>query len=326
MQLIEGVHALRKCHRGCVATIGNFDGVHLGHREMIREVIRQAGRHGGASCVVIFEPLPGEVMDAGGRLLCIQSIEEKLEALQHLGVDQVLQLTFDDELMGCPQEQFVRQVLVEGLGVRHLIVGDDFRFGCERAGSFATLVAAGAQYGFSVAETPTVSAGGERVSSTRIRGLLEQSQFGRARALLGRAFVVSGTVVKGRQLGRRLGVPTANLPWAGRCLPADGVYAVRVHGLERLYGGVANVGPRPTIALGDRQLEVHLFDFCGDLYGRTLAVEFVDRMRGQRQFESLQGLSDAIANDIKSARRCLKNQLPSGGGQACILPSAEYET
>ena len=306
MQLIRGLSAIRKRHQGCVLTIGNFDGVHKGHQDILAEVRRQAVAHATASAVMVFEPLPREYFCVQSNYPSrLQTFREKLKTLEQLGVDQLICLHFNRALRGLTADEFIKVVLVDGLGIRHLIVGDDFRFGEGRTGTYATLEQAGRKYGFTVANTHSVIMEGERVSSTLIRDCLKSGDFDRAERFLGRPFVISGRVLHGQKLGRQLGAPTANLRLGRRHSPVRGVYAVRVKGLEQVYGGVANVGSRPTVEGNVDRLEVHLLDFDGDLYGRRIEVEFVGKVREEQKFESLDALKAAIGDDIARARAIL---------------------
>ncbi|WP_281646612.1 bifunctional riboflavin kinase/FAD synthetase [Parendozoicomonas sp. Alg238-R29] len=307
MQLIRGHGAITEEHRGCVATIGNFDGVHLGHQDILAQVRELARKEGVPTCVMVFEPLPREYFSRisgsdDNPPARIQTFRDKLEALEQAGVDQVLCLPFNESLRSLTADEFICQVLIEGLAIHHLVVGDDFRFGCDRKGNFESLQAAGEQYGFTVDHTRTVVVNGDRVSSTRIRQLLSDGDFVEAEELLGKPFSISGRVNHGQKLGRQLGVPTANLRIGRRHCPVQGVYAVRVHGLEKVYCGVANIGMRPTVNGKVERLEAHLLDYDGDLYGRRISVEFVNKIRGEQKFDHLDKLKQAIEKDIARAR------------------------
>ena len=307
MQLIRGYGAITENHRGCVATIGNFDGVHLGHQDILAQVRERASKDGVPTCVMVFEPLPREFFArVSGKdsppPARIQTFRDKLESLERAGVDQVLCLSFNDALRSLTANEFIRQVLVDGLAIRHLVVGDDFRFGCDRKGNFESLQAAGEQYGFTVDHTRTVIMDGDRVSSTRIRQLLSDGDFAMTERLLGSPFTISGRVNHGQKLGRKLGMPTANLRIGRRHCPVQGVYAVRVHGLDKIYDAVANVGSRPTVDGQIERLEAHLLDFNGDLYGCRIRVEFIEKIRGEQKFSHLDELKAAIENDVSRAR------------------------
>lgn len=303
MQLIRGQHNLRPSHRGCVATIGNFDGVHLGHQAVFSRLREQAARLGLASAVVIFEPQPAEYFAADRAPARLTGLRDKLAALARCRVDRILCLRFGPALARMRPEDFIRQILVEGLAVRYLAVGDDFRFGADRAGDFSTLVEAGRSHGFAVEDTPTVGHDGERVSSTRVRQALRAGDLALARRLLGRDYRISGRVIRGDRIGRSLGFPTANIDLRGRQPPLRGVFAVRAHGAgPRSLLGVANVGQRPTVGGLRELLEVHLFDFSGDIYGRHLEVVFEHWLRDEQRFSSLEALRAQIARDSDAAR------------------------
>lgn len=306
MELIRGLHNLRPRHRGCVATIGAFDGVHLGHRAVLQGLLAKGREFGVPVTVVLFEPLPREFfapLQAPPRLL---SFQEKVLALRDLGVDRVLRIRFNAALSEMGADEFVRRVFVEGLGVRYIVVGDDLHFGKNRAGDFAFLEAAGARLGFDVAATASVTIDGERVSSTRIRAALEAADFATAERLLGRPYSITGRVVMGQQLGRQLGTPTANIHLRRIRAPLAGVYAVEISGAAEsgaTLHGVANVGTRPTIGdLIKAILEVHIFDFSGDIYHRNITVTFRRKLRDECKFASLDALKERIRLDIEEGR------------------------
>jgi len=305
MQLIRGLHNLRESHRGCVATIGNFDGVHRGHRRVIAEVIAHARRLGVASTVMLFEPQPQEFFAGDKAPARLMRLRDKTVALRELGVDRVLCLRFNDAFRALTAEAFVRQLLVDGLGVRHLVVGDDFRFGVGRSGDFAFLVDAGARHGFSVQDTASIAVEGERVSSTAIRDALAAGDCARAAMLLGHAYEIAGRVRHGDARGRELGFPTANVALHRLRSPLSGVFAVEIHGANgggEVYTGVANVGRRPTVDGLDERLEVHVFDFMERIYGRHIGVRFLARLRDEMRFDGLDALKAQIALDAARAR------------------------
>lgn len=303
MQLIRGLHNLRASHRGSVATIGTFDGVHLGHQAILRQLAEVAVRHGLPSVVIVFEPQPHEYFarhEAPARLM---RLREKLIALERAGVERVLCLQFNEAFRRLSADEFVSQVLLDGLGIKHLVVGDDFRFGCDRRGDFALLRAMGKREGFGVTDTCTLTMQGERISSTRIRELLAAGDFIRAEACLGRPFTVTGRVDHGRKLGRELGVPTANIRLKRFRSPLAGVFVISALVAGRRYHGVANVGVKPT--LGGAQeplLEVHLFDFERDIYGWPVEVHFHAKLREEQRFASLDALKAQLHEDIRRGR------------------------
>ncbi len=303
MQLVRGLHNLKPALRGCVATIGNFDGVHRGHQAILQRLRERAAELQLPSCVVIFEPQPREFFAPDNAPVRLSRLRDKLELLAAAGVDRVLCLAFNRRLRELSAADFVRTVLVDGLGVQHLEVGDDFRFGCDRAGDFPFLEQAGQQFGFSVEDAITIELDGERVSSTRVRNAAQVADFALVEQLLGRPFSISGRVLHGQKLGRQLGTPTANVQLKRRRAPLNGVYLVSVELDGRVQPGVANIGMRPTVAGDGRaHLEVHLLDFAGDLYGRRLTVVFHQKLRDEQRFASLEALKAAIDADIASAR------------------------
>ncbi len=304
MDFIRGLHNLRPHHHGTVATIGNFDGVHRGHTHLIEHLAASAGGSGLRTTLVTFEPLPSEFFAGDHAPPRLTRLREKLELLAKLPVDQVLCLRFDARLAALSPEDFVRRVLVDGLGVRHLLVGDDFRFGHRRQGDFRRLAQLGQALGFTVETAPTLIDHGERISSTRIRAALAGGELDLAQRLLGHPYHMSGRVARGDQRGRELGFPTANVHLHRRNSPVRGVFAVEVLGVsDRPWPAVANVGIRPTVDGGRRALlEVHLLDFHGDLYGRHLQIRFCRFIRPERRFPDLAALRAQIAADVVVAR------------------------
>jgi len=303
LQIIRGSYNLRPAHRGCVATIGNFDGVHRGHRAVLVGLVRRARELGVPACVVTFEPLPHEYFRPAEAPARLTRLREKLGLLRETGVDRVLLLRFDDRLAAQPPQGFIGELLVERLGVRHLVVGDDFRFGNGRAGDFALLRSAGASCGFGVESTRTYALDAARVSSTRIRSCLECGDLQGAAELLGRPYRMEGRVMPGQQLGRQLGYRTANIALRRRVAPLSGVFAVTASGADGVARpGMANLGTRPTVAGLRTLLEVHLFDVNLDLYGEHLCVEFLHKLRDERKFDSLEALQAALAGDERDAR------------------------
>ncbi len=316
MRLIRGLANLQALSRqatsplakGCVATIGNFDGVHLGHRTIIDQVRAQAQRLGVPGVALVFEPQPREFfqgLDAPPRLT---GFRQKYQALIEAGLDLVLCLRFDDQFRSYSGMGFIEDVLIDGLSVRHLVVGDDFRFGCDRAGDFDLLRQVGAQRGFTVENTRTVTVANERVSSTAVRAALADNQLDHAAQLLGRPYAIDGRVVYGRQLGRQIGAPTANI-LLKRLPPLRGVYVVQAELPDgRRCDGVANIGLRPTVDGRQPALEVHLFDFAGTLYGQRIRVTFRQPLRDEVKFDSVAALQAQIAQDFDDARQWLAEQ------------------
>jgi len=307
MELIRGLHNMRPRHRGCVVTIGAFDGVHLGHQAVIRHLLDKSRELEVPSLVIVFEPLPREYLAPLKAPARIMSFREKFFAMRSLGVDRLLRVQFNESLRAMSAQQFLEDIFVAGLGVRYVVLGDDFRFGNDREGDLEFIRQQGPRYGYEARPTPTLSMDGERVSSTRIREALESADFAEAERLLGRAYSISGKVVYGRQLGRTLGTPTANLQLHRLRAPLSGVYAVDVSGAG-LDGvpGVANVGVRPTVDDSIKaNLEVHLLDREIALYGQHIEVTFRHKLRDELKFGSVDELRDNIARDIEDARAWL---------------------
>jgi riboflavin kinase/FMN adenylyltransferase len=294
---------------GCVATIGVFDGVHLGHQQILDRVHESAARLGLPSLVFSFEPTPQEAMSPRhppARLMCLR---EKVLVLRSSGIKQLYCPPFERTLQDLTPEEFIEQVLVRTLGVRHLVVGDDFRFARGREGTFPHLEAGGRRHGFGVEQVGSVTVGGLRVSSTAIRNALAAGDLATARQLLGRPYRMVGRVSRGQQLGRQLGFPTANMRLQRRVSPVSGIFAVRVHGIaETAQDAVASIGTRPTVAGVEPLLEVHVFDFAGDLYGRQICVDFVARLRDESRFDDLEALRRQMALDAAEARRLLADK------------------
>lgn len=305
MELIRGIHNILERHRGCVLTIGNFDGVHLGHQAVLRQVLLQAERLQLPSVVMLFEPQPREFFapDFAPARLC--RLRDKLKLLEALGIDRVVCVQFNQKFAQWQAEMFVEQLLVDSLGVKYLVVGDDFRFGCGRRGNFAMLREGGLKHGFDVINTHSLRLDQARVSSTAIRNELLHDRLDAAAQMLGRRFAISGRVVHGEALGRKLGFPTANLLLKRLASPVKGVFAVMVNinGGTKRWCGMANIGSRPTVKGVRQQLEVHLFDFAGDLYGKQLEVTLVEKLRDEMNFAGLEQLTEQLAKDHIAAEQ-----------------------
>lgn len=301
MRVFRGI--LRRGLDASVLTIGNFDGVHLGHQALLRMLVDQARALGLPAAVLTFEPHPREYFSPSDAPARLASLREKLLLLSAAGVDRVHVCRFDARLAAVSAQAFIDDLLVEGLGVRHLIIGDDFRFGARRQGDFELLTAAGARRGFAVEAMPTLEQDTLRVSSSAVRAALAQGDLTQAARLLGRPYSIAGRVVTGRRLGRTIGFPTANIPLKHRRPALTGVFAVSVEGLKGMQvAGVANIGVRPTIADEQRpNLEVHLFDWATDCYGAHLRVHFLHKLREEMRFDSLQSLTAQISRDAEAA-------------------------
>ncbi len=307
MELIRGLHNLKARHRGCAATIGNFDGVHLGHQAVLGQLAQKAAELGSPSTVILFEPQPQEFFQPQAAVGRLMRLREKLLALRRYAVDRVLCLRFNAHLAAMDAEEFIRRVLIEGLAVRYLVVGDDFRFGHGRRGDFGTLQRAGQAHGFPVVPMHTFGVEHGRASSTRIRAALAAGDLALAEKLLGRTFRLSGRVAHGDKRGRAIGVPTANIYLHRRATPLTGVYVVEVFGPEHEpLAGVANIGTRPTVGGTRSLLEVHIFDFAEEIYGRYVEVEFLHKLRDEQRFDSFELLVARIRRDIEEARAWLR--------------------
>jgi len=295
------------CPAGSVVCIGAFDGLHLGHRALVRRAAARARELGLPAVAVSFEPLPREFFGRHAPPPRLSLPRAKIEGLHALGADLVGLLRFDARLSAMSAEEFVEAVLVRRLRAREVWVGPEFRFGHRRAGDIALLRAGGARHGFEAHELEPVLLDGERVSSTRIRGALAAGDFAAAARLLGKPYSVAGRVVRGRQLGRTLGYPTANLRFGNKVPALRGIYATRVHGVgDRPWPSVSSFGTRPTVGGVEPLLEAHLFDFEGDLYGRRIEVEFVARLRDEVKFPDLPTLVAQMDRDAAEARRLLQ--------------------
>lgn len=294
------------CPQGSVVCIGAFDGLHLGHRALVRHAVARARALGVTAAALSFEPLPREFFAPGVPPPRLTLPRARFEGLCGLGADLVGLLRFDAHLAAMSAEDFVRRVLVARLSVREVHVGPGFRFGHRRAGDLETLRREGAVHGFKADAIAPVLLDGERVSSTRIRAALQEGRFDAAARLLGRPYAIAGTVVHGRHLGRTLGYPTANLRFGGKTPALSGIYATRVHGVgTQPWPSVSNFGTRPTVGGVEPLLEAHLFDFDGDLYGRRIEVEFVAKLRDEEKFDDLPALVAQMDRDAAQAREIL---------------------
>jgi len=309
MELIRSIHNVRPKHQGCVATIGKFDGVHLGHKQILAQLKAKAVALNLPSLVILFEPHPAEFFVADKAPSRLNTLATKLAYLADEKIDRVLCLSFNSKLAAMSADEFIEQLLVQKLAIAHFVVGDDFRFGRGRDGTFKMLQQQGSKYGFSVESTITYQLQGERVSSTKIRQALSDNDFEQAAALCGRAFTMTGKVIQGQQLARTLGVPTANIQTTKYNLPLRGVYAVTAKTAAGvLCSGVANIGKRPTVNGVKPVLEVHMFDFDGNIYGQKLCVEFKKFLRAEQKFADLDQLKQAIFNDIAVAKQYFATQ------------------
>lgn len=306
MEFVRGIHNLLPRHRGCALTVGNYDGVHLGHQAMIDVLKQRAAALGVPSVVLAFEPSSKEFLDPAHAPPRLTRWREKFLRLAANGVDRFISLNFDERMRDMSPDDFVQHLIIDALGARHIVVGPDFRYGNHAAGTCENLRALGRRHGFEVEQIEGIVFDGARVSSTRVREELAQADYDGAAQLLGRRYRMMGRVTHGKKLGRELGFPTANLPLKRKKSPVWGVLAVRVHGIENdALPAVASLGTRPTVNGVEPLLEVHVFDFEGDLYGRPIEVEFVRKLRDEEKFPSLDAMVQQMNVDAAQARAAL---------------------
>ncbi|MBS0355258.1 MAG: bifunctional riboflavin kinase/FAD synthetase [Proteobacteria bacterium] len=302
MQVFRGIP--ERTEHGCVLTIGNFDGVHRGHQALLAKLTAKARATGLPSSVLTFEPHPREYFAHENRPRRLTSLREKIQLLAAQGVDRLYIGRFNARFASLTAEQFIEDILIRGLGVRDLMIGDDFRFGKSRKGDFAMLQHAGQTAGFTVEAMHTLVHEGERVSSSAIRAALSDGDMPHAARLLGRPYSISGRVMHGDKIGRTIGFPTANIQLKHRSPPLMGIYTVSVDGLaDKPWPGVASIGVRPTINdAGRATLEVNLFDWSADCYDAHLRVNFLRKQRDEERYDSLEALTAQIARDADEAR------------------------
>lgn len=303
-KLIRALYNIKPEQRGGVLTIGNFDGVHVGHQQLVAAAVKKAAELGKPSLVMTFEPHAFEFFARDEVTIPrLTRLREKYFALAECGADNILILNFNQSLAKLSASEFVTKIIHESLQPKHIIVGDDFHFGRERQGDFRLLKEMGEELGFTVEAMPTVLIDGERVSSTRVRKALAAGDHQLAKGLLGHAYTMLGRVGRGDQRGRQFGFPTANIYLHRKLTPVRGVYTVLMHGLgDKPLPGVANIGVRPTVDGTRTLLEVHLLDFNRDIYGRYVKVEFCEKLRDEVRFSSLDLLKEQIAKDVAAAR------------------------
>jgi riboflavin kinase/FMN adenylyltransferase len=304
MQLIRGLHNLTQPLPPCAVTIGNFDGIHLGHQQVLHQLKTIADKSTLCSAVIIFEPQPIEFFAPDKAPKRLARFREKIAYLKSQKIDYLLCLKFDQKFSELSAEQFVQDLLVNRLSTRHLVIGDDFRFGKNRSGNFESLQSYGNQYGFAVDNTETLLLDGIRVSSTRIRESIRNNDFTLAAALLGRPYSLSGKVSHGQKLGRQLGYPTINIKMGSKTLIVKGIFAVMVKGIDnRVLQGVASLGTRPTVNGVDSILEVYILDFNQDVYGYSVEVDFLYKIRDEKKFDSIEALTVNIEQDVVMAKQ-----------------------
>jgi riboflavin kinase/FMN adenylyltransferase len=289
-----------------VLTIGNFDGVHRGHQRLIDHLQAQSQKMQLPTTLMTFEPQPREFFAGAVLPARLTRFREKVHLLERTGLDRLLCVPFNEQTSQIPAEWFAEEFLTELVGAQYVVIGDDFRFGHARKGDFQLLQNTGARLGYEVISVDTVLQGGDRVSSTLVRSTLSAGDFAKAAELLGHEYFIMGRVVYGRQLGRQLGVPTANVKLQRYRAALQGVYCVTVDGVtedDRSVQGIANIGVRPTVDGKEPLLEVHVFDFSGDVYGRRIRVTFKHKLRDEQTFASVDLLKQQIDADLLSARR-----------------------
>jgi riboflavin kinase / FMN adenylyltransferase len=315
VETVRGLHNLRPRHRGCVLSVGAFDGIHRGHQEMIRIVREHAARLHLPAAVLSFEPTPREFFAKANPPPRLTRFREKVELLQLYGIERFVCARFDERLRSMEPDAFIERVLVDALGVEQIVVGHDFRFARNLGGNIETLRRAGEQLGFGVSEVPAFELDGERVSSSRVREALRAGDLISAARLLGRPYGMTGKVVHGGKLGRSLGFPTANLRLHRRATPLAGIFAARVSGAGlKEAAAVASLGTRPAVNGQELLLEVHVFDFDGDLYRRYLHVDFLARLRDEQWFPNLDALVEQMRKDAQLARDILANERRTADG------------
>jgi len=303
MKLIRGLQNIRPDHHGCVATIGNYDGVHLGHQAVIGQLSEKSAELSLPSVLITFEPQPQEFFSPASVPTRLTRFREKIQSLRRFAVDRVLCIRFNKKFASMRAEDFIRHILVDALGVKYLVVGDDFRFGAGRQGNFAMLQQAAKQYDFQLVNMHSFLIDGQRVSSTLIRQHLEAGELAAAEKLLGRPYRMSGRIAHGDKRGREFGFPTANIHIHRKAAPVAGIFAVEVYGLdEEPIIGAASIGTRPTVDGTTCILEVHLLDFDQQIYGRHVHVNFVKKLRDEKHFDSLDELIKAIELDVQQVR------------------------
>ncbi|KAF7774271.1 riboflavin kinase / FMN adenylyltransferase [Pseudoalteromonas citrea] len=304
MQLIRGIHNIRPHHFGCVLTIGNFDGVHLGHVEVLKGLVQDSKRYNLPSTVMLFERQPQEFFAKDKAPARLTRLRDKLALLAKLNIDRVICVSFTQQFAQQSAEYFVQHILAEKLGVKALTVGDDFKFGHARRGDFNMLKEIGESVSMHVKSTASLRRDDCRVSSTLIRAALAKGDLDTAHQMLGHTYAIAGRVIHGWKKGRELGFRTANIALKRQVIPVQGVFAVRVNLNGKQYKGVANVGTKPTLNGTKALLEVHLFDFNQDVYGHFMQVELVKKLRNEQKFDTLPQLTAQIATDVADAKQC----------------------
>jgi riboflavin kinase / FMN adenylyltransferase len=304
MEIIRDLDRLRP-HPSPVVALGNFDGLHMGHQTILNTAIERARCERGTAFALTFDPVPAKVLAPDRAPRLILTSEDKLELLQRSGIDSVLVINFTRELSQLTPREFVRTFLVERIGVRAVVVGHSVSFGHNRAGNATVMADLGREFGFDVTVVGPVKVAGMEVSSTKVREVIADGDMRTAANLMGRGHFLSGPVVHGRERGRKIGFPTANIQSRTECLPPDGVYASRLILDDGPHASITNIGMRPTFAEPERTIEAHIFDFDRDIYDREVRLELVERIRPERKFDSGAALAAQIGEDLQRARAIL---------------------
>ncbi len=306
MKIITDLSEISNSLKNVVLTIGNFDGVHIGHQALFNQVIEKAESIDGTSVVITFEPHPIRVIKSNKHFPLITLYEQKVELIGATGVDTLICIPFTREFAAIPARTFVKEILCDKLGMKAIVVGQDYSFGRKREGDIFLLKEMAVAHGFDVIISEWIDLEGGRISSTEIRNLVREGGVEEAKKLLGRYYQVRGTVIRGRDRGGRLlGFPTANLTLYDELCPKGGVYAVTVEYQDTTYQGVANIGYSPTFDNGEFSVEVHILDFDQNIYERPIRVNFIRRLRGEKKFPGPEALSEQISLDIEKARELL---------------------
>jgi riboflavin kinase / FMN adenylyltransferase len=307
MIVIRNPDDIRGKLASAVVTIGNFDGIHLGHREIFRRVRAIAADKGGEAVVVTFIPHPVKLFTALKKLRLITTYAEKEGLVEASGIDYLIEIPFTEDFAAMTPRDFVSRILLDVIGTKHLVIGYDYKFGRNREGDVALLRQMGKEFGFPVDVLDPIGAEGEIYSSTRIRQMVGDGDVKGVVRLLGRHYFLDGTVIHGHHRGKGLGFPTANLATDNELIPKTGVYAVKVKIDDIMYDGACNIGSNPTFGNEEASIEVFIFNFAGDLYGRTLRVFFIDRIRDERRFADASALQQAIQSDVQRCSEMLLN-------------------
>jgi riboflavin kinase / FMN adenylyltransferase len=311
MKIVRGLESITRSYPNTVLTIGNYDGVHLGHQKILNKVVRKADELNGTSMLMTFEPHPIKVLAPEKNIKLLTTAEEKARLIEAMGIDILLLITFTKEFAGIQPDEFIHEVLSKKLHVKEIIVGANYAFGKNKKGTIELLRKRGRELGFHVTPVPDVQLQDNIVSSSSIRSLLSKGQVHEVSKFLGRAYSIEGAVIKGKGRGKSiLNIPTANITTPVEISPKEGVYAVKAGYKGAILNGVANIGKNPTFGDADVSYEVHLFDFSGDLLGQTLRIFFIDRIRNERTFPDAVTLEKQIREDIELAGKILSTSSP----------------